>query len=57
MVNVEGKSKLEASRILEENGLSREDADLMYKWLAIGKERWIIPTSKKELRISIARRG
>ena len=57
LINVEGKSKLEASRVLEENGLSREDADLMYRWLAIGKERWVIPTSKKELRMSIARRS
>ncbi len=56
LVEVEGLSKREAARVLEENGLTLEDADLMFRWLALGRERYVIPTAKKELRIRLPSR-
>ena len=47
LIEVEGKSKQEASAVLTEHGLSVEDAELMYRWLALGRDRWNIPTAKK----------
>ena len=55
-IEVEGKSKREAAWILEEVGLSVEDAELAFKWLAHARERYVIPTAKKELRIRMPTR-
>jgi nitrate reductase beta subunit len=57
LVEVEGLSKQQAARVLEENGLTVEDAELMFKWLALGRERYVIPTAKKELRLRIPRKA
>ncbi len=56
-IEVEGQSKAEAAAVLSEHGLTVNDADMMYRWLALGRNRWVIPTSKKELRVTLTRRG
>ena len=57
LVEVEGKSKAEAAYVLEQNGLNLEDADKMYRWLALGRNRWIIPTRKVELRMKLPKKA
>ncbi len=57
LIEVEGKTKDEASWVLSENNLSTEDAELLFKWLALGRERWKIPTAKKELRLNLSNKG
>ena len=57
LVEVEGKSKAEAAYVLEQNGLTLEDADKMYRWLALGRDRWIIPTRKIELRMKLPKKA
>ncbi|GBF09114.1 nitrate reductase, beta subunit [Aeropyrum pernix] len=56
-IEVEGKSRSEAAWVLEENGLTVEDADMMFRWLALGRDRYVIPTAKKELRIRLPSKG
>ncbi len=56
LIEVEGQSKAEAARVLANNGLPPEDVELMYKWLAHGRDRFVIPTAKKELRLRMPRR-
>jgi nitrate reductase beta subunit len=57
LVEVEGVPRSKAARVLEENGLTVADAEMMYRWLALGRDRYVIPTAKKELRMQIPRRG
>jgi len=52
LIEVEGVSRQDASKVLADNGLSLQDADLMYKWLALGRDRWNIPTAR---RVKVAR--
>lgn len=54
-INVEGMSKMAAASVLQEVGLSIEDADLIYKWLALGKDRWVIPTRNRPPRLASQR--
>lgn len=58
LIEVEGKSRSEAARVLEENGLTVEDADKMYRWLALGRDRYVIPTRRVErIRIGLPSRS
>lgn len=57
LIEVEKLNRSEAGKVLIDNDLTLEDAELMYRWLALGRERWIIPTRKTELTLKIGERG